>query len=235
MNIGGESNDECSICGAEWAEGCQGWVLCDTNQCPNTVCPSCTSTLSLSVSNLFYCPSCAGSGDSAAAAVGGSIATAVSAISELEKLPLSFKATRRVLSNLVSKPDEMKYRKLRLENKAVKELVDLEPVLNILISVGFTREFCDRVASESTTTANTKEEVLILEGAVPLDQINELLEIFDGVSNDNDQDQNVKNTTHKAHNATNECGKRKRERVADDSDDDAIASKSNDPSESIDK
>lgn len=213
MNIGEESNDECCVCGAEWAEGCQGWVLCDTDQCPNTVCPSCTSTLSLSVSDLFYCPSCAGTGDSAVAMVGGSIATAISAISELEKLPLSFNATKRVLSNLVSKPDEMKYRKLRLENKAVKELLDLEPVVNILASVGFTRELCDRVVSETdTNTTNPKEEVLILEGAVPIDQINELLDIFDGLSNDDtDLEHNLKDTSHEDQNATNECGKRKRD------------------------
>jgi hypothetical protein len=145
--------------------------------------------------------------------VGGSIATAISAISELEKLPLSFKAIKRILSNLVSKPDEMKYRKLRLENKAVKELLDLEPVVNILASVGFTRELCDRVVSETdTNTTNPKEEVLILEGAVPIDQINELLEIFDGLSNDDtDLEQNLKDTSHEDQNATNECGKRKRD------------------------
>lgn len=72
------------------------------------------------------------------------MATAVAACAELEKLPLLFKATRKILSNLVSKPDEMKYRRLRLENKAVKELIDLEPVLNILSSVGFTRKQCKR-------------------------------------------------------------------------------------------
>lgn len=57
---GEDSNDECCICGTEWTVGSHGWVLCDTSGCPNTVCPACTSKLSLSVSELFYCPQCAG-------------------------------------------------------------------------------------------------------------------------------------------------------------------------------
>ena len=97
--IGGNNNtvgdDECCICGAEWVEGQQGWVLCDSNTCENTVCKSCTSTLDLLVSDQFYCPMCSGSGESAAATAGGAISTAVAACLELEKLPLSFKQYKR--------------------------------------------------------------------------------------------------------------------------------------------
>ena len=211
---GENSNDDCYVCGAQWIEGLEGWVLCDT--CPNTVCPACTSSLSLSVGEMFYCPSCAGSGDSAAAMVGGAMATAVVACAELEKLPLSFKATRRILSNLVSKPHEMKYRKLRLENKVVKELIDIEPVLNILISVGFTRKMCERPLSENTNTTTNptlKEEVLLLEGTLPLDHVNKLLEIIDGVSDCSHKENKSanKNDSPGTITTTTDCGKRKRD------------------------
>lgn len=149
------------------------------------------------------------------------MATAVAACAELEKLPLSFKATRKILSNLVSKPDEMKYRRLRLENKAVKELIDLEPVLNILSSVGFTRTLCERFVSDNASAENNKnnckEEVLLLEGSLPIDSINEILEIFDGLSNDADKCRKEKQDTNESNSqvseiaaAYNECGKRKR-------------------------
>lgn len=216
MNVGEESNDECYICGIEWTEGTQGWVLCDTDQCPNTVCITCTSALSLSVSELFYCPSCAGSGDSAAAVVGAAVASAVAACVELEKLPLSFKATRRILENLVAKPDEPKYRRLRLENKAVKELIDLEPVLNILTSIGFTKKLCDRsIPHDSDTTTTPKEELLILEGLVPVDRIHDLLEIFDGMSNGVESNKERNCNDDKVTVTDNECGKRKRESIED--------------------
>lgn len=212
LGKGEDSNDECCVCGSEWTEGCQGWVLCDESQCPNTVCKSCTATLSLSVGELFYCPQCAGSGESAAAVAGGVVATAVAACSELEKLPLSFKATRRILSNLVAKPDEMKYRKLRLENKQVKNLIDLEPVLNILTAVGFTRKLCDRTVSNINATT-AKEEVLILEDDVPIDLLNDLLEIFDGMTNDSNAScrENDCSSEKKSTETPPESGKRKRD------------------------
>lgn len=181
---GGDSNDECCVCGDEWSDGRQGWVLCDTGGCENTVCPECVSSLSLSVSELFYCPACAGSGASAAAAAGGAVASAVAACSELERLPLSFRATQRILTNLMDNPDEHKYRRLRLENKSVRELVDLEPVLNILTSVGFVRTQCARDATKNrgADALPPTEEVLLLEGPVPTTQINELLQILNGLS-----------------------------------------------------
>jgi hypothetical protein len=112
-----------------------------------------------------YCQICAGAGESAASVVGGALASAVAALSELERLPLIFKAMRRILANLVSKPNEMKYRRLRLENKSVRELIDLEPVLNILTSVGFTKKLCERTLTIGSlkNKTNTKEEVLILD------------------------------------------------------------------------
>ncbi|KAL7534065.1 hypothetical protein ACHAXR_005617 [Thalassiosira sp. AJA248-18] len=186
--IGENSSDDCCVCGDEWSEGQQGWVLCDSNGCENTVCPKCTTSLSLSVSELFYCPICAGSGQSAAAAVGGAVATAVAACAELEKLPVSFKTTQKILTNLLQKPDDPKYRKLRLENKNVKQLVDLDPVLNILTSVGFVRKQCPRQIETKKQDANNNanpaptEEVLLLEGPVPTAQVNELLEILNGLT-----------------------------------------------------
>ena len=181
---GEHSNDECYMCGEEWYEGKKGWVLCDT--CENTVCPKCTSILSLSVSELFYCPLCAGSGNSAAATAGATVVSAVAACSELEKLPLSFKATQTILSNLLKCPDdESKYRKLRIaENKKVKELLDYEPVLNILKSVGFARKHCPRESKSETETGTTlpTEEVLILEGEVPTSQIRDLLDVLEGLT-----------------------------------------------------
>lgn len=213
LGTGGDSNDDCFICGTRWVAGFEGWVLCDA--CPNTVCPVCTSSLSLSVGEMFYCPACAGSGESAAAMVGGGMAMAVTACAELKKLPLSFRATRRILSNLVSKPHDMKYRKLRFENKVVKELIDIEPVMNILVSVGFTRRICERSLSENTkntTNQTRKEEVLLLEGTIPLDHVNNLLEIIDGISSDSSHQ--VNEETHKnepCEKITAECGKRKRD------------------------
>ena len=182
-------DDECCLCGAEWSEGQQGWILCDSNACENTVCRKCTSTLSLLVSDQFYCPMCSGSGESAAATAGGALSTAVAACLELEKLPLSFSTVQKILTNLQLHPDEQKYRKLRLENKAVKELCDLEPVLNILTSVGFVRTHCARQSKKKNVDIDNlspTEEVLLLEGPVPTTQVNELLQILNGLSSGDD-------------------------------------------------
>jgi len=182
------SNDECCMCGDDLSEGQNGWILCDSHGCENTVCPKCTSNLSLSVSELFYCPICAGSGRSAAATVGGAVAAAVAACSELEKLRLSFKTTQKIFSNLIDEPEEPRFRKLRFENKSVKELVDLEPVLNILTSVGFVRTHCVRQKQRDAMNNNAEipptEEVLLLEGSVPSAQINELMQIMQGLTSD---------------------------------------------------
>jgi hypothetical protein len=189
-DVGENSNDECCICGEEWQEGEKGWVLCDAEECENTVCQKCTSLLSLSVSELFYCPPCAGSGNSAAATAGAAIVSAVAACSELEKLPLSFKATQKILTNLLKSPEEAKYRKLRItENKKVKELLDYEPVLNILTSVGFVRKHCPREQEIEDETITPTEEVLILEGEVPISQIRDLLNILEGLTPQPQNDQ----------------------------------------------
>ena len=201
--IGGNNNtvgdDECCICGAEWEEGQQGWVLCDSHACENTVCKSCTSTLSLLVSDQFYCPMCSGSGESAAAAAGGAISTAVHACMRLEKLPLSFSTVQKILINLQLHPDEQKYRKLRLENKSVKALCDLEPVLNILTSVGFVKTHCARQIKKKNADIDLPptEEVLLLEGPVPTEQVNELLQILNGLSSGDDTNVDEKKSSEK--------------------------------------
>ena len=172
----------------DWTEGAAGWVLCDS--CENVVCPLCTTSLGLLVSDLFYCPPCSGSGQSAAATVGGAVATAVAACAELEALPLSFKAVQRILTNLRKSPDEIKYRRLRLENPAVKKLVDLDPVLRILTSIGFVRKEEERSVAEEGSKSDDKsgkppvEQVLVLEGDADIGQIKDLLEILDGLSSE---------------------------------------------------
>jgi len=200
------------MCGEAWHEGKKGWVLCDTSECENTVCQNCTSLLSLSVSELFFCPLCAGSGNSAAATAGATVVSAVAACSELEKLPLSFKATQKILSNLLKSPDEAKYRKLRIgENKKVKELLDYEPVLNILTSVGFARKNCPRESkSESKTTTPPTEEVLILEGEVPTSQIRELLNVLEGLTPTPTPNNQVSESKRKANDETANDAKKQR-------------------------
>ena len=211
-DFGENSNDECCMCGEAWHEGKKGWVLCDTSECENTVCQNCTSLLSLSVSELFFCPLCAGSGNSAAATAGATVVSAVAACSELEKLPLSFKATQKILSNLLKSPDEAKYRKLRIgENKKVKELLDYEPVLNILTSVGFARKNCPRESkSESKTTTPPTEEVLILEGEVPTSQIRELLNVLEGLTPTPTPNNQVSESKRKANDETANDAKKQR-------------------------
>ena len=211
-DVGENSNDECYMCGEEWIEGKNGWVLCDT--CENTVCPQCVSSLSLSVSELFFCPVCAGSGNSAAATAGATVVSAVAACSELEKLPLSFKATQKILSNLLKSPDDPKYRKLRIgENKKVRELLDYEPVLNILTSVGFARKQCPRESKSSendTKTTLPTEEVLILEGDVPFSQIRDLLNILDGLTPQTPTNDQVSEGKRKADDETTADSKKQR-------------------------
>lgn len=172
----------------DWTEGAAGWVLCDA--CENVVCPLCTTSLGLLVSDLFYCPPCSGSGQSAAATVGGAVATAVAACAELEALPLSFKAVHRILRNLSKSPDEIRYRRLRLENPAVKKYVDLDPVLRLLASIGFVRKEEERSVeegSQSDDKCNNKppvEQVLVLEGDVDVGLIQEFLNVLDGLSSE---------------------------------------------------
>jgi hypothetical protein len=73
-------------------------------------------------------------------------------------------------------------------NLGLQMLIDLEPVLNILTSVGFTKKLCERTLTIGSlkNETNTKEEVLILDGTVPVSQIKDLLEVFDGISKDTD-------------------------------------------------
>lgn len=212
-DFGENSNDECCMCGEAWHEGKKGWVLCDTTECENTVCQNCTSMLSLSVSELFYCPLCAGSGNSAAATAGATVVSAVAACSELAKLPLSFKATQKILSNLLKSPEEAKYRKLRIGgNKKVKELLDYEPVLNILTTVGFARKHCPRESKSEIETGTTPptEEVLILEGEVPTSQIRELLDVLEGLTPTQTPNNQVSESKRKADDETANDTKKQR-------------------------
>ena len=121
--------------------------------------------------------------------MGGAVATAVAACTELEALPLSFKAVQKILSNLSKRPDEVKYRRLRLENPAVRKYCDLDPVLRILTSIGFVRKEEERAVEEGSQTDKPPvEQVLVLEGDVDIGQIKELLEILDGLSSENNVD-----------------------------------------------
>ena len=121
--------------------------------------------------------------------MGGAVATAVAACTELEALPLSFRAVQKILSNLSKCPDEVKYRRLRLENPAVRKYCDLDPVLRILTSIGFVRKEEERVVEEGSQTDKPPvEQVLVLEGDVDVGQIKELLEILDGLSSENNVD-----------------------------------------------
>lgn len=167
---GENSEDECCLCGRLWDPSCTGWPLCDTPNCPNVCCSDCSQALI--VSELFYCPPCSGSGESAAATVGGAVATAIGVCSELESLPLSRKAIQAILRNLTKEPDNPKYRKLRLNNKKVKSLLDLDPCRRLLTMVGFTEQEVD------------KEPVLILDGSVNVSEVKQLLDIMDGLTNE---------------------------------------------------
>ena len=121
--------------------------------------------------------------------MGGAVATAVAACTELEALPLSFRAVQKILTNLSKRPDEVKYRRLRLENPAVRKYCDLDPVLRILTSIGFVRKEEERVVEEGSQTDKPPvEQVLVLEGDVDVGQIKELLEILDGLSSENNVD-----------------------------------------------
>eukprot|EP00729_Bicosta_minor_P008272 gene8272-15118_t len=100
---GGEVGaDECCMCNKRWQPGLDGWPLCDSNGCSNVVCNECTAMMSLLVSDLFYCPECAGSGVSAAALAGGAIASAVKACSELVPFPRTLRAPSRKLAAAAS-------------------------------------------------------------------------------------------------------------------------------------
>jgi hypothetical protein len=119
---------------------------------------------------MFYCPLCSGSGQSAAATVGGVIATAVAVCSELESLPLSQKAIKAILRNLIKQPDNPKYRKLRLNNPKVKNLLDLDPCRRILTLIGFSQQKLQN------------EAILVLQGSVNIHEVQQLLDILDGLS-----------------------------------------------------
>ena len=169
-DIGQNSEDECCLCGRLWDPSCTGWPMCDTPNCPNVCCSTCSQALI--VSDMFYCPLCAGSGQSAVAAVGGAIATTVSICNELDALPLSQKAIKAILRNLLKQPENPKYRRLRLNNPKVKSLLDLDPCQRLLSLVGFVQQ------------QENNEPVLVLEGSVNKEEVQQLLDILEGLSYD---------------------------------------------------
>ena len=154
--------------------------------------------------------------------MGGAVATAVAACTELEALPLSFKAVQKILSNLSKCPDEVKYRRLRLENPAVRKYCDLDPVLRILTSIGFVRREEERAVEEGSQSDKPPvEQVLVLEGDVDVGQIKELLDILDGLSPENNVDRakveeaNVKKNDVGPNRSTSSEGKEEIDVVAD--------------------
>ena len=128
------SNDDCLLCGAIYC-GEAGWPLCDTPGCANVCCASCVATTGLSVGDLFYCPACAGGGESAAAVAGGALTAATLGLVDLSKMPLSLKALRSVVKNV--RNDDPKYRRLRLANPKVARALDVPPARRCLATLGF--------------------------------------------------------------------------------------------------
>lgn len=171
-NIGENSNDECCLCGQLWLPSSRGWPLCDSSDCENVCCSDCSQALI--VSEVFYCPPCAGAARNAAATVGGAVATTVKVCSELEKLPLSQKAIKTILRNLLKDPENLKFRKLRLNNPKVKSLLDIDPCRRLLTFVGFSEK----------QDSETHEPLLLLEGKVNMEEVKQLLEIMESLSDD---------------------------------------------------
>ena len=128
------SNDDCLLCGAIYC-GEAGWPLCDTPGCANVCCASCVANTGLSVGDLFYCPACAGGGESAAAVAGGALTAATLGLVDLSKMPLSLKALRSVVKN--ARNDDPKYRRLRLANPKVARALDVPPARRCLATLGF--------------------------------------------------------------------------------------------------
>ena len=129
-----QSNDDCLLCGAIYC-GEAGWPLCDTPGCANVCCASCVATTGLSVGDLFYCPACAGGGESAAAVAGGALTAATLGLVDLSKMPLSLKALRSVVKN--ARNDDPKYRRLRLANPKGARALDVPPARRCLATLGF--------------------------------------------------------------------------------------------------
>ena len=100
--------------------------------------------------------------------------------------------------------------------------MDLEPVLNILTCVGFSRKEIPRQLQTRGKKGGgedynipTTEEVLILEGHVPMSQVKELLEILEGLSPEpgtsvGDEKSSAKINTHSGE----ENGKRKTDSIS---------------------
>ena len=137
---GAECDDLCSVCDKLWTEGDSGWPLCDTPNCENVVCAECTTSMQLSVGELFYCPECAGGERSAAAVAGGALTSATLGLFELAEP--SRAALVRVIRN-IRETDDPKFKRLRLGNRKVKETLDVPAARRVLDYLGFAERICE--------------------------------------------------------------------------------------------
>ena len=165
------SNDDCLLCGAIYC-GEAGWPLCDTPGCANVCCASCVATTGLSVGDLFYCPACAGGGESAAAVAGGALTAATLGLVDLSKMPLSLKALRSVVKNV--RNDDPKYRRLRLANPKVARALDVPPARRCLATLGFVER------------DEGGERVLVADAKPDADVADDVAALLQGLDDDDD-------------------------------------------------
>ena len=166
-----QSNDDCLLCGAIYC-GEAGWPLCDTPGCANVCCASCVATTGLSVGDLFYCPACAGGGESAAAVAGGALTAATLGLVDLSKMPLSLKALRSVVKN--ARNDDPKYRRLRLANPKVARALDVPPARRCLATLGFVER------------DEGGERVLVADAKPDADVADDVAALLQGLDDDDD-------------------------------------------------
>ena len=165
------SNDDCLLCGAIYC-GEAGWPLCDTPGCANVCCASCVATTGLSVGDLFYCPACAGGGESAAAVAGGALTAATLGLVDLSKMPLSLKALRSVVKNV--RNDDPKYRRLRLANPKVARALDVPPARRCLATLGFVER------------DEGGERVLVADAKPDADVVDDVAALLQGLDDDDE-------------------------------------------------
>ena len=165
------SNDDCLLCGAIYC-GEAGWPLCDTPGCANVCCASCVATTGLSVGDLFYCPACAGGGESAAAVAGGALTAATLGLVDLSKMPLSLKALRSVVKNV--RNDDPKYRRLRLANPKVARALDVPPARRCLATLGFVERH------------EGGERVLVADAKPDADVVDDVAALLQGLDDDDE-------------------------------------------------
>ena len=89
---------------------------------------------------------------------------------------------RKILKNLQDHPTDPRFRRLRLENKSIKEYIDLEPVRRILESIGFCQK--EEMRQKAKAGFPPTEQVLVLEGDVDVDLVKDLADVMDGLSSE---------------------------------------------------